>query len=133
MPKRRLRGPLPSDAPRALLGFACLWGRQAVPLLRVCPGHKWYGPRSARSCEPSLRAVGMAGGCPRWRALRHFEGRLSSGALPPAVAVGYPRAVGAVVRVPGPGTVPLACMLCRGLRPAGVMAGHPRGVDLPSL
>ena len=45
-----------------------------------------HRPRSVPSCEPSLRAVGVAGGCPRGGALRRCEGRLTSGALPPLAA-----------------------------------------------
>ena len=45
-----------------------------------------HRPHSVRSCEPSLRAVGVARGRPRGRALRRCEGRLSSGSLPPHAA-----------------------------------------------
>ena len=46
---------------------------------------------------------------------------------PPGRAVGLrcPRAVGAGVRAWGPGTVPMACMPCEGLRAAGVVGGRP--------
>ena len=84
-------------------------------------------PQSVRPCEPSLSAVGVAEGRPRTGCLPQLSGasefrRSSSPGCPSsgrAVGVRHPRAVGAGVRVWGPGTVPLACMpwwgaACRG-------------------
>ena len=58
------------------------------------------------------------------------SGRPSSGR---AVRVRHPLAVGAGVRAWGPSTVPLACMPCGGLRPAGVVRADPWEGGLPSL
>ena len=69
------------------LPAACPWGRAARTR---CPSPVGVGtqhrPHSVRSCEPALRAVGVAGGRPRGGALRRCEGCLSSGALSPPAA-----------------------------------------------
>ena len=96
---------------------------------------------SARSCELSLRAVGVAGGRPRggclallWGASEFRRcpspGRPSSGR---AVRVRYIRAVGAGARLWGPSTAPLACMPCGGLLAGGVVGGRPRRGGLQPL
>ena len=118
------------------------WGR-APRARRPCfPGAGAVGvgtqhrPHSVRSCGPALRAVGVAGGRSRGGCLAPLSGasevrRLSSPGCPPsgrAVRVCGPRAVSAGVRAWGPGTVPLACMPCGGLRAAGVVGGLPGGV-----
>ena len=96
---------------------------------------------SVRSCEPSLRAVGMAGGRFRGGCLSPLWGasefrRSPSPGCPSSgrpVRVCYPRAVGPGVRVWGPSTVHLICMPCEGLRAAGVVGGLPGGIGLPPL
>ena len=108
---RPSRGGWPSTVVRGVL-----WGGQpgfrnpcfpgAVGVSGVGTQHR---PHSVHSCEPSLRAVGSAGGRPRGGALRRCEGRLSSGALCPpgrpssgrTIRVCYPHAVGAGVRALG--------------------------------
>ena len=99
-------------------------------------------PCSVRCCEPASRAVGAAGGLPRGGCLVPLSGSPgvrrspSPGCSPPARAVGVrcPRVLGAGVRVWGPGTVPLACVPCGGLRAAGVAAeGRPGGDRLSLL
>ena len=124
------------------------WGRR--PGLRgpCFPGAVVVGvgtqhrPHSMRSCELSLRAVGLVGGrslggcVAPLRGASEFRrcpslGRPSSGRV---VRVRYPRAVGAGVRVWGPSTVPLARMPCGRLRAAGVVVGgRPRGGGRPPL
>ena len=91
---------------------------------------------SVRSCEPALRAVGVAGGRPRGECLLRLQGasevrRSSSPSCPPtgrAVGVRCPRAVGSGVRMWGPGTVLLAHVPCGELLAAGVAGGRPGGV-----
>ena len=119
------------------------WGGQPGLCSPCFPGAVVVGvgtqhqPHSVRSWEPSLRAVGMAGGRPRGgcplRGASEFRrspspGRPSSGR---AVGVRYPPAVGAGVRVWRRSTVPSACMPCGGLRAAGVVGGRPGGGGLP--
>ena len=69
-------------------GAVPLLAARQGPVARVSQARVvWaWGPRSARSCEPALRAVGEAGGHPRGGALRRCEGRLRSGARPPPAA-----------------------------------------------
>ena len=117
------------------------WGGQ--PGLRdLClPGAVGVGvgtqhrPCTVRSCQLSLRAVGMAGGrtqggclAPLWGASEF--GRPPSPGCPSAgraVGVRHPPAVGTGARAWGPGTVPLACMPCGGLHAAGVGGGPSQG------
>ena len=83
--ERWLRGPVLSVAPWAPLGVRLPVGASgAPPLARVSRAQVVWArrPCSARSCEQSLRAVGLAGGCSRRAALRRCEGRLRSGARP---------------------------------------------------
>ena len=117
-------------------------GRQPGPVARVsrarvaCAWGTQHGPQSARSSEPALRVVAVAGGRGRGGALRRCEGRLRSGARLPqaacptgrAVGVRCLRVVGVGVRAWRPGTVPLVCMPCGGLLAAGVVGGCPGGV-----
>ena len=70
-----------------------LWGRAARTRGPCFPGAAcvaWgaqHAPSSLRSCEPALRAVGVAGRRPQeGGALRSWEGRLRSGACPPPAA-----------------------------------------------
>ena len=89
------------------------------------------GPHSVRPCGPASRAVGLAEGRPWGGCLPPLWGvsgvrRSASPDCPPsgrAVGVRHPRAVGAVVRVWGPCTGPVARVPCGGLRATGVVGG----------
>ena len=100
-----------------------------------------HHPHSVRSCEPSLRGVGVAEGHPRGGCLAPlcgasefrpspFSGCPSSGR---AVGVRYPSPVGPGVRAWGPSTLPLAYMPCGQLRAAGVSEGCPGRGALPPM
>ena len=92
-----------------------------------------------RPCGGALLAVEVAKGRPRGGCLSPLRGasevrRTPSLDCPPsgrAVRVRRPRAVGAGVRVWGPGTVPLACMPCGGCVPRGWRGAVPGGGGLP--
>ena len=74
--ERWLHRPVPSVAPRTPLGICLPMGASSAPTVaRVSRARVVWarGPRSARSCEPSSRAVGVAGGCPWWGALRSCD------------------------------------------------------------
>ena len=130
----RLRsGAVPPPATRPL-------ERAARVLRPVCPGCGQCGrgdPAPAPQRAPLRTGVARCGG----------GGRAPPGQLPPligasevrrcpsshcpptglAVGVHHPRAVGAVVWVWGPNTVPLVCMPCGGCVPRGWWGGNPRG------
>ena len=69
-----------------------LWGGQPGFRDPCVPGAVGAGvgtqhqPHGARPCGPALRAVGVAEGRPRGRAVRRCEGRLGSAAPPPPAA-----------------------------------------------
>ena len=98
-------------------------------------------PRSVGSCEPSLRALGVAGGRPGGPALRHCEGRLSSGALPPPAARLLGGLLGSATRLLWPrvrgrgGPAPSLWSACPagGCMPRGWWEAVPEGVGLPPL
>ena len=91
---------------------------------------------SVRSCEPSLRVVGVAGGRFQGGALRHCEGCRRSGALPLPAARPLGGLSGSATHVlwarmcqwGGSTTVPLACTPCSGLRAASRWEAVPVGV-----
>ena len=93
--------PLRVSCPGPLLCLACLGGGGPVP---VPPYLAWGPAPSARRVRgggpPPLRGASGVRRCPS-------PGRPRSGR---AVGVRHPHAVGAVVRLWGPGTVPSACM-----------------------
>ena len=71
-----------------------------------------HQPHMVRSCEPALRAEGVAGGRPRGGgASRRCEGRLGSGARPPPAARPRGGQSGSAARV-------LWARVCRGGAPA---------------
>ena len=118
-----------------------LWGRQPGfrdPCVPVQLVRAWGPSISPTACALAGRRCALWG----WRKGRPQEGYLSPlrgafevrrsafpGCLPSGRAVGvhYTRALGAVVRVWGPGTVPLACMPYGGCVPGGVVGGRPSG------
>ena len=136
--ERCLRGPVPSVADGALLGVRLPVGASGAP--PVARGSRaqvvWArGPRSARSCQPLLRAVGMAGGCPQGGAPSHCKGRLRSIARPPLAARPQGGLSGSAtqvlwVRVCGRGGPALSLWLAC---PAGVVGGRPKRDGLPPL
>ena len=128
-----------------------LWGGQLGFRDSCVPGAVGAGvgtlhrPHRVRPRGPALLAVGVAERRPPGGvAYRRCEGRLTSEVrrspcprCPPltgrAVWVRHPRAVGAGVRVWGPGTVPLACMPCGGCVLRGWWGAVPAGGGLPPL
>ena len=134
-------------------GERCL-GLGALPLPAARPWGRWPGPvacisqvrrevgieahdrfHSTRSCEPALRALGVAGRHPRRGPLVFLRGAPgvrrppSTGcpSLEQAAGIHCPHAVGAGVQAREPGTGPSACMPCCVLRAAGLLGGHPGG------
>ena len=103
-----------------------LWGPGAVPSACMpCGGRAprgWWG-LSPRGGPPPLRGASEVRRCPS-------PGRPPSGR---AVRVRHPHAVGARVRVWGPGTVPLACMPCGSCVPRGWWGAAPGGGGLLPL
>ena len=111
--------------------------RRRCPCIRGAGGvglgtQNW--PQRVRSCQPALRAVGMAGVRPQGGCLVPLGGASEVRGLSPArcllsgraLGVHCPPAVGAGVRAWGPGTVPLACVPWGGCTPRGwreVVAG----------
>ena len=124
-----------------------LWGGQpgfrdpSVPVAVGAGVGTQHEPHSVCPCGPALRAVGVAEGRPRGGCLAQLfrasaVRRSLSSDCPPyrrAVEVRHPRAVGAVVRVWGPSTVPLACMPSEGCVPRGWWGAVPGGGGLPPL
>ena len=94
-----------------------------------------HRPHSVRPCGPALLAVGVAEGRPRGGAFHHCEGRLRSGACPPATARPLGGLLGSATHVLwapgvwvwGPNTVPLACTPCGGCVPRGWWGAVPGG------
>ena len=125
-----------------------LWGRQPGFRGPCVPGGVSAGVGTQRRPHSVYALVGWRcslwgwqKGVPGGGAFHRCEGRLSSGASPPpecptsgrAVEVRHPRAGGAVVRVWGPSTVPLACMPCGGCVPRGCWGAVPGGGRVPRL
>ena len=124
-----------------------LWSGQPGFRVLCVPGAVGAGvgtrhrPHSVRPCGLALLAVGVAegrplGGClpPLWGAPE--ARRRPSPNCPPtgrAVGVRHPRAVGAVVWVWEPNTIPAACMPCGGCMPRGWWGAVPGGGGLPPL
>ena len=118
-------------------------GRGILSPLSVCPGYRWCGPHCVRSCEPALRAVGVAGGRPRGGGgvLRRFDGRLRSGARPhpaarPRCGLSASPAHVLWARVCGRGGLALSCWRAcpvGGLRAAEVGGWPFLGGGLPPL
>ena len=132
---------------RLVSGAFPLPGGGQAPLA-VCPGRGWCGcgdpaPAPQRAFRrASFACCGGGGraspGCPPGRDLALWRGAL---VLP---LLRYPRPLaGSRGPLPmcggrgragvGPGTVPLACMPCGGLRAMGMLGGRPRGDDLSPL
>ena len=98
------------------------------------------GPTACALAGRRCSLWGWRKGIPGGGAVHRCEGRLRSGAPPaptahpPGGLVGsYPRAVGAGVRVWGPGTVPSACMPCGGCVPQGWLGAVPGRGGLPPM
>ena len=132
---RLVSGAVPPPAARPL-GWAA-----GVPR-PVCPGCGRCGrgdPAQAPQRAPLRAGVARCGGgrraSPGGGAFHRCEGRLRSGAPPPAgcrptgraVGVRYPRVVAAGVWVWGPNTVLLACTPCGGCVPRGWWGAVPGG------
>ena len=134
--------PLPAARP---------WGGRPSPVARLSRALvvlAWRPSTGPTACALARRRCALWGwreGVPGGGASHCFEGRLRLGPCPlpgcsslrREAGVRCPGAVGAGVRVRGPGTVPVACVPCGGLHSAGFAGGRPliavRGVWCQAL
>ena len=124
-----------------------LWGRQPGFRVLCVSGAVGVGvgtqhrSHSVRSCEPWLRAVGMAAGRPRGGAFRRCEERLGSDALPPLAARPMGGLSGFATHVlwarvcgcGGPALSPWPACPVGGCVPRGWWGAVPGGAGLPPL